>query len=345
MKILIDTNYAKLLAGLGTPLDKVLNDHFRPYKRLLGSRFAGPIRGFLLFWFGRKYDLVVTVCDAPGSWIFLFLQAWFNSDRRRVILFEFIRRKPDGWRRLIYPIWFFAIAKPAIRRTMLLGQVMTNAERKQYAQMFDISIDRFRFVPWPLRAQDSQMPLFSESISRMVLSSGRAVCDWNTLFCAAEGTDWDLTIVCSRRDLPHVERLIHDHQARVLSEIPFDEHQSLLEIAVVYVISVLEKDGSNAQVRLSNAVRAGVPVVATRIRGLEGYAVDGETALLVDPGDWQGMRNAINLLLGDSALRERLRNRAFERAGQWTWEQYLATLKSLVLNISLTHSIRESQMT
>jgi glycosyltransferase involved in cell wall biosynthesis len=342
MKILIDTNYAKLLSDLGIPLDEVIKNNCHPFQRLLRSRLAGPIRGFLLFWFGRKCDLVVTVCDAPGSWVFLFLQAWFSKDCRKVILFEFIRRKPDGWRRLIYPIWFLAIARPAIKRTMLIGQVMTSAERIRYAQMFGVSIDRFRFVPWPLRAQDSQMPPFFGSVSRKVLSSGRVVCDWNTLFQAANGTDWALTVVCSRRDLPHVERLNRAHQARVLSEIPFIEHQSHLETAAVYVISVLEKEGSNAQVRLGNAVRAGVPVVATQIKGLEGYVVDGETALLVAPGDWQGMRNAVNLLLENSALRERLRSCAFERTGQWTWEQYLATLKSLVLGISLPQSKRES---
>ena len=76
-------------------------------------------------------------------------------------------------------------------------------------------------------------------------------------------------------------------------------------------------------------VAAGVPVVASRTRSLEGYAQDGVTALLVAPGDPGALREALDRLHEDRALRERLRSSAHARARAWTWPEYLRELANL----------------
>lgn len=50
----------------------------------------------------------------------------------------------------------------------------------------------------------------------------------------------------------------------------------------------------------------GRPVVASRIGGLPDIVVDGETGLLTTPGDWCALGGAIERLLGDPVLRERM---------------------------------------
>ena len=50
----------------------------------------------------------------------------------------------------------------------------------------------------------------------------------------------------------------------------------------------------------------GRPVVASRIGGLPEIVLDGETGLLVPPGDWRTLRGAIQCLLDDPAQRERM---------------------------------------
>ena len=55
------------------------------------------------------------------------------------------------------------------------------------------------------------------------------------------------------------------------------------------------------------AVEAGAPVVASDVAGLEGYVAGGETALLVAPGDATALRDALDRLVGDRELAERLR--------------------------------------
>ena len=54
------------------------------------------------------------------------------------------------------------------------------------------------------------------------------------------------------------------------------------------------------------AMRAGLPVVATRIPGTDEVVLDGETGLLVPVGQPFELARAVNKLLGDPALRQRL---------------------------------------
>jgi glycosyltransferase involved in cell wall biosynthesis len=54
------------------------------------------------------------------------------------------------------------------------------------------------------------------------------------------------------------------------------------------------------------AMAHGRPVVATRVGGLADAIADGETGLLVPPGDVAALRGAIVRLLEDPELRRRL---------------------------------------
>lgn len=73
----------------------------------------------------------------------------------------------------------------------------------------------------------------------------------------------------------------------------------------------------------------GLPVLETMARGVPGACSDrasmpevaGDAALLFDPADPAAIRAAIERLLGDAALRERLRAAGLARAAQFTWER------------------------
>lgn len=54
------------------------------------------------------------------------------------------------------------------------------------------------------------------------------------------------------------------------------------------------------------AMATGSPVIGSRIGGLVDIVADGETGLLVTPGDVVALRAAIKRLMGDHALRERM---------------------------------------
>jgi glycosyltransferase involved in cell wall biosynthesis len=65
----------------------------------------------------------------------------------------------------------------------------------------------------------------------------------------------------------------------------------------------------------------GRPVVASAVGGLLDLVVDGETGLLVPPGDVPALRAALERLLADGELRRRLGAAARERIReQFTWD-------------------------
>ncbi|HEY6136801.1 MAG TPA: glycosyltransferase family 1 protein [Thermoanaerobaculia bacterium] len=76
------------------------------------------------------------------------------------------------------------------------------------------------------------------------------------------------------------------------------------------------------------AMACGAPVVATRVGAIPEFA--GDAALLVDPGDLDGLREAIARLLRDPTLRRELRARGPERAKRYRWETSAATMTRLL---------------
>ena len=78
------------------------------------------------------------------------------------------------------------------------------------------------------------------------------------------------------------------------------------------------------------AMAAGLPVVATRAGALPEIVVDGETGILVERGDSEGLAAAIGKLLSDTHLRERMGAAGRERVRQlFTWERNVARLEEL----------------
>ncbi|HHX40642.1 MAG TPA: glycosyltransferase family 4 protein [Armatimonadetes bacterium] len=68
-----------------------------------------------------------------------------------------------------------------------------------------------------------------------------------------------------------------------------------------------------AQVVLE-AMASGLPVVASRVGAIPELVVDGETGFLVPPGDADALAQAVNTLLEESRLRERMGRAGWQRA-------------------------------
>ncbi len=67
------------------------------------------------------------------------------------------------------------------------------------------------------------------------------------------------------------------------------------------------------------AMACGTPVVCSRSSSLP--EVSGEAAVIINPADIPGFTYAIDNVLSDQDLRQRLREKGFQRARQFTWER------------------------
>jgi hypothetical protein len=302
-----------------------------PLARLAATR--PRLRGLILGLLARRGHLsLLAIRGEPGTMVALGLCA-LPPARARVFVCELLLRpsSPAPWRRALRGAWSRFVERPALRRGMAGGQVMTAWERDSYVSDYGLDPARLHLVRWPLR-EGGETPMATiDPSSRAVFSSGRTACDWPTLFAAARGAGWELTVVCSTADAAAVRALAAEaDDARVEVELPWAEHDRLLRAGAVCAIVLADRGISAGQVRLMSAVEAGVPVVASASRALDEYVVAGETAVVVPAADPGALRAAVDALLEDPQLREQLREQARAHAGAWTYVQYFDQLRQVV---------------
>jgi len=333
VKILADSWYASVLEKDSVLLNAILEDKF-PSIIIFCANKIGVLRGFLMFVVSLDYPLVVTTIQQRGTFTFLLLEALFRN-KNRVIFLEFIRSmKPNSqFKRIIYPFYIKLLITPILKRTVKAIHVLTDWERGFYADMLGLPEKIFVFIPWPLKRSDAVLPNRPDPSSDdqlVVLSSGRSACDWDTLFKAAEDQPWVMEVICSSSDLRKVNKLNNNQQVKVLSEITRSEHHKHLREAAIYVLCLSESEHSSGHIRISNAIVLGTPIIATDVKGIEGYLIHGETGILVLPGEPLKLRNAINALLSDLEKRKCLVNNAFREADKQTREDYLRCINKMV---------------
>jgi glycosyltransferase involved in cell wall biosynthesis len=230
-------------------------------------------------------------------------------------------------RRLLSRLQWRWLIVPPLRNSLLMAHCLTEWEVSRSARELGLPEDRFRFVPW-FRSSDNQTE--PSSVRTGVVASGRAACDWETVFAAARGQDWPLTVICSSTDLDRVSQLNKDGRARVLCEITPEQHAGEVGRCLVYLLALREAQVSSGQVRLAEAWDAGALVVASEIKGLEGYLDNGRNCITYEPGDPRSARGAIAALMDDEPLRSSLRETTSADIARWTRNDYLGTLRSYV---------------
>jgi glycosyltransferase involved in cell wall biosynthesis len=315
--------YAERIGPPFVGLSAALTERFPGWLVRLASR-VGPLRGLLMFALARRARAVAVVHRDRGAATLLVLAASARGRSAPVVVLEFIPRYVSSLGPL-FRLWSAGVLRPALRRGAARLHVLSARELDRYSAEFGLERSRFARVEWPLSSGVAEPPTGPRS---GVLASGRAWCDWPTLFAAARA-EWGLTVVCRRRDLGEVRRLNRGRLAEVLCEVPQTEHDRLLRRAAVFVIPLREGAPSAGQVRLLEATDAGTPIVVSRLAVLEEYA-DGESTLAVQPGDPRALSAAVDRLLASHELRERLVAARRARAAGTSYDAYFASIRRLV---------------
>lgn len=123
----------------------------------------------------------------------------------------------------------------------------------------------------------------------------------------AERPDLRLTLV---GDGPDRTALEADVEARGLAgAVAFAGYRSQTEVAemlAVHDVLVLPSFAEGVPVVLMEALAAQIPVIATAVGGVGELVKDGDTGLMVPPGDEAALSRAILSVMGDGAMRERM---------------------------------------
>src|SRR6266581_3239893 len=98
---------------------------------------------------------------------------------------------------------------------------------------------------------------------------------------------------------------------------PQREVRQHLAAASVFVLpSVLDPEGGmdNLPTVIMEAMATGLPVVSTGIGGIPEMVIDNETGFLVSPGDATALADAIDKLISDAVLAQKMGRVGYERA-------------------------------
>jgi D-inositol-3-phosphate glycosyltransferase len=141
-------------------------------------------------------------------------------------------------------------------------------------------------------------------------------------------------------DAPETEKiqelrsLVHQHrmEANVSFVGSMDQQRLALYYAAADVCAVPSLTESFGLVALE-AMACGIPVVGTRVGGLQMLIEDGDSGLLVPAGDYQALAESIARVLTDHRLRMHLGHGARDRAEHFTWRSVGDRVEALYARI------------
>ena len=173
--------------------------------------------------------------------------------------------------------------------------VFTPFEVDQYQRLLSLAPESICYCPhgWydPMRWYVPREMNKPDALDgKFILTSGRSYRDYETLARAIEGTEVNVK-VSSRPfnlagiDLPQNMESMGWLNYRVLQDYLYESH--------FYVVPLQPISFAGGDSSLLHAMSFGKAVVATRAPSTETYIKHGVTGILVEPGDVEGMRQAI----------------------------------------------------
>ena len=190
----------------------------------------------------------------------------------------------------------------AVSQSVADGLIICGVPRSQI-EVIPNGIDAGYFTPSANSRAEARAAFGLPETAFIVASAAR--------FSPEKGLDVLVEAARSRRhmtfllagDGPQFETLSRDLPPNVKLLGRLDDVRPLLFAADVFAVPS-RREGQG--IAALEAMAAGVPVVASRVGGLAEMLTDGETALLVPPGDPEALAAALSRLHSDSRLRHNL---------------------------------------
>ena len=263
----------------------------------------------------RDYDVVFSDGEHVGIPLALALRPLSRPPTHVVIGHHLSARKKE---------FFFRRLKVHSRMNRIL--VHSRVQLEVAATRLGIGRERIQFVPY---GADTR---FWRPVDRpeeaVIVSAGREHRDYAVLARACAGLDHRLFIAAGSVYSPHADCTLPpaDSEA-VVRQVDHVTLRNWYAMARVVVVPLLPNDFQAGITTILEAMAMQKAVVVTATEGQRDVVVNGETGLLVAPGDVDGLRKALETLIAQPAERERLgRNARRAVEERFSLEAYVSVL-------------------
>jgi glycosyltransferase involved in cell wall biosynthesis len=164
--------------------------------------------------------------------------------------------------------------------------------------------------------------------------------DYGALMQAVDGLPVELLVAASgswyAREKNRMEYAGVPANVTVVRHLPPAELRNYYAQANFVVLPVIPSVASFGGTAALEAFSMGIPVIANRSPGLMDYVIDGETGILVEPGDKEALRNAIEFLLTNPEEAQRMgRNARLAVERGLNMDCYLQRLAALMHSVTM----------
>jgi glycosyltransferase involved in cell wall biosynthesis len=286
--------------------------HFKSVPGSIDPGYRSRLRLYLFGWpalflYGLAQGLRTLRQDCRQ----LVVVAWSHLPLLPVVLLSLVQRNPP---RLVLYGFIYSPRRSRLLNwmrwcyyRMLLSRISlvvchSQHECDQYRVLFGRSC-RFAHVPFCLNVPR----LNNIPKGNYALSAGRSGRDYPLLLRAYAGTDAPLRIVCDHFSIPGTSLPANVELMRGCYD---GDYLKVLAGAQVVIIPLAVEDVSAGQMVLLQAMAMGKPIIVTRTPTIEEYATHKKDCLLVQMGDEQSLRAAVQVVHEDSVLASSLGDNA-----------------------------------
>lgn len=292
-----------------------------PSEELLANRKLGGKKPF------PYWDEFQSLYSSPHQWNeYDVVFCWELRTLVAAILVRQLCRQTKARLVVIAPIFKGGVLKilPLLRallRDVARFVCVTTGECDYYANL--LKLPRERFVFEPLAWLPDESPVYQHK--DFALALGHSNRDYGLLLDAIEGTDIPLIIVAANGNFlkgrtlpPHVT---------VKFNTGHEETNTLIADAAFHIIPLHDVPYSSGATVLLRAMARGKAVIASDTTGLRDYIRDGETGLLVPPGNVEVLRSAIERLWNHPETRDTIGRAAADSVrAEFTFPRFASSM-------------------
>ena len=277
----------------------------------------------------RRYDVVITGFER-AAWLFALLRRFlFISGPPHIFL--------DAHPVLAGSRFVRAIRRFVFRQVFLSAErvvVFSVKQRRLWADLFDISDDKFSVIPYWATASVERVA--ESTLGDYIFAGGDEERDYKTLIRAMEGLPYKLVIAALRRN--HFESITIPPNVEIVT-VAHAEFVRLLSGAGAVVVP-LKKDTIRyaGQQTYLNAMLFGKPVIVADA-GADEYIKHLETGFICPPGDKHTLQCFIVRIMLNKSRASEIGKRAQEAAKKFTAEKYFGGIFALARRCASIHTL------